>query len=149
MIDHTLIKSPFNILKETITSSEKYATTMKTLLDNNVFPKTTNTKLTVYYTTNIKSSIPEVTNTTRKALLRYICEDDTYPAITISVFNFTQTDLQLHIAIYKSDNTTYKQYVVTADTPKQVIDLTADLADARQEKKLYLLSLQVLASEGI
>jgi hypothetical protein len=45
--------------------------------------------------------------------------------------NSTQTDPQLHIAIYKSDNTTYKLYVVTADTHKQVIDLTIDLNKAR------------------
>jgi hypothetical protein len=50
--------------------------------------------------------------------------------------NSTQTDPQLHIAIYKSDNTTYKQYVITSDTPKQVIDLTADLAEARLGEKI-------------
>jgi hypothetical protein len=108
---------------------------MKTLVDNNVFPKTTNTILTIYYTSYIKTNIPEVTNNTRKILFRYYCTNKTYSGITISVINSTYnpTELppQLHIAIYKSDNSTYKQYVVTADTPKQVIDLTADLATAR------------------
>jgi hypothetical protein len=90
--------------------------TMKTLVGNDIFPKTTNTMLTVYYTSYIKTDVPEVTNNTRKQLLQFFCADDTYPAIVISVMNSTQTHPQLHIAIYKSDNTNYKQYVVTANT---------------------------------
>jgi hypothetical protein len=109
---------------------------MKTLVGNDIFPKTTNTMLTVYYTSYIKTDVPEVTDSTRKPLVQYFCADDTYPAIVISVMNSTQTDPQLHIAIRKSDNTTYKQYVVTVDTHKQVIDLTADLAEARLGEKI-------------
>jgi hypothetical protein len=140
VIDHTSINTPFNTLKETITTSEKYSTTMKTLVDNNVFPKTTNTMLTIYYTSYIKTNIPEVTNNTRKILFRYYCTNTTYSAITISIINspYNPTELppQLHIAIYNSDSTNYKQYVVTADTPKQLSDLTSDLAEARPGEKI-------------
>jgi hypothetical protein len=96
--------------------------------------------LTVYYTSYIKSNISEVTNNTRKILFRYYCTNTTYSAITISVINSTYnpTELppQLHIAIYNSDSTPYKQYIVTADTAKQVIDLTVDLAEARPGEKI-------------
>jgi hypothetical protein len=37
----------------------------------------------------------------------------------------------LEILIYNSDNSIYKEYVVTANEPKIVIDLTADLAITR------------------
>jgi hypothetical protein len=88
---------------------------MKILVGNDIFPKTTNTMLTVYYSSYIKTDVLEVTDSTRKPLVQYFCADDTYPAIEISVMNSTQTDPQLHIAIYKSDNTSYKQYVVTTN----------------------------------
>jgi hypothetical protein len=50
IIDHTTMNNPYNTLKETITSNEKYSTTMKTLVDENIFPKTTHSFLTCYYT---------------------------------------------------------------------------------------------------
>jgi hypothetical protein len=50
--------------------------------------------------------------------------------------NSTQTDPQIHIGIYKPDSINYKQYIITADTPKQVIDLTGDLAEARLGEKI-------------
>jgi hypothetical protein len=109
---------------------------MKTLVGNDIFPKTTNTMLTVYYTSYIKTDVPEVTDSTQKPLVQYFCADDTYPAIVISVMNSTQTNPQLHITIQKSDNTTYNQYVVTVDTTKQVIYLTTDLAEARPGEKI-------------
>jgi hypothetical protein len=148
IIDHTLISNPQINLYDKITNGEKYATTMKTLVGNDIFPKTTNTMFIVYYISYIKTDVPEVTDSTRKPLAQYFCADDTYPTIIISVMNFTQTDPQLHIAIYKSDNTTYKQYVVTVDTPKQVIDLTVDLAEARLGEKIVSTQFASTTFEG-
>jgi hypothetical protein len=148
IINHTLINNPQINLYDKITSGEKFSTTMKTLVGNDIFPKTTNTMLTVYYTSYIKTNVPKVTNTTRKALLRYYCTNATYSAITISVINSTQTDPQLHTAIYNSDSTNYKQYVVTADTPKQVIDLTVDLGEARQGEKMVSVQFTSTNFEG-
>jgi hypothetical protein len=55
IIDHTSINSPYNTLKDTITIVQKYPTIIKTLLGDNVLPKTTHTLLTVYYTSYIFS----------------------------------------------------------------------------------------------
>jgi hypothetical protein len=53
IIDYTLINNPNGNLFQTITSNEKFSTTIKTTVGENVFPKTTNTLLTVYYTSYI------------------------------------------------------------------------------------------------
>jgi hypothetical protein len=39
IIDYTSINTPLNTLKQTITSGEKYSTTMKTLVNKDIFPK--------------------------------------------------------------------------------------------------------------
>jgi hypothetical protein len=49
IIDHILINNPNGNLFQTITSNQKYSTTMKTLVEG-IYPKTTHTFLTVYYT---------------------------------------------------------------------------------------------------
>jgi hypothetical protein len=61
IIDHTSINSPFNTLKETIINNQQYSTTIKTLVDDNVFPKTTHTLLTAYYTSYIET-LPQTTD---------------------------------------------------------------------------------------
>jgi hypothetical protein len=39
IIDHTSINSPFNTLKETIINNQKYSTTMKTVVGEDIYPK--------------------------------------------------------------------------------------------------------------
>jgi hypothetical protein len=137
IIDHTYINSPFNTLKETIRSSKKYSTTMKTLVGNDIFPKTSNTMLTVYYTSYIKTNIPQTTDYKYKELVRYYSTDDTYPAIIIAAVNSTYyPSSQLWIEIINPNNTLYHNYMATPTAPKIVIDLTADLANARPGEKI-------------
>jgi hypothetical protein len=57
-------------LYDKITNGEKYATTMKSLVGNDIFPKTTNTMFTVYFTSYIKTDVPEVTDGIRKPLVQ-------------------------------------------------------------------------------
>jgi hypothetical protein len=83
IIDHTLINNPNSNLFQTITNPTKYPTTMKTLVGEDVFPKTTHTLLTVYYTSYIETNIPQTTNATRKLLLRYYCLNESYELIAI------------------------------------------------------------------
>jgi hypothetical protein len=123
-------------LKETITNNQKYPTIMKTVVDDNVFPKTANILLTVYYTSYNEINVPQVIETTRKPLLRYFCTNKTYPAIVISVINSTRLTPRFLISIHNSNNSSMIQYIITADTPKHVIYLTADLAEATQGEKI-------------
>jgi hypothetical protein len=48
----------------------------------------------------------------------------------------SQTDPQLQIIISSSIGSIYKKYIITPDTPEQVIDLTADLAEARPKEEI-------------
>jgi hypothetical protein len=136
IIDHTLINSPFNSLKETIINNQKYPTTMKTLVSEDVFPKTTHTFLTVYYTSYINTNLPEVKNTEDKLLLQYYCTNETYPAIEISVINSTVVTPQFYIIIRISSNIIIKTYTINQSKGKVVIDLTADLAIVRPNEKI-------------
>jgi hypothetical protein len=68
--------------------------------------------------------------------------------MVIRVMNSTQTDPQIHIGIYKPDSTNYKQYIVTLNEPKQVIDLTADLAAVREGKEIVSAQFSPAAYGG-
>jgi hypothetical protein len=133
IIDHTTMNNPNCTLKETITNNQTYPTTMKTVVDDNVFPKTSNTFLTCYYTSYIQSNIsPSIL---RKPLLRCYCTNQN-KAIQISVIGTTYFGLsQLYIEIYNSSGDIYNAYTITTSEPKVVIDLTADLAAARREQE--------------
>jgi hypothetical protein len=65
---------------------------------------------------------------TLRPLISYYCENDV-AAIIISVNSYTG-DPQLFVRINTSNNDVHKQYIVSANEPKVVIDLTADLAAA-------------------
>jgi hypothetical protein len=92
--------------------------------------------LTAYYTSYIKTNVPQTTNTTRRQLLQYFSANDTYIAITISVLNSTQTDPQLNIKIANKFGNLSKEYTITQNEPKVVIDLTADLAAAKPGEEI-------------
>jgi hypothetical protein len=134
LIDNTTMNNPNNNLFQTIANGEKFSTTIKTLVGDNIFPKTTNTLLTVYYTSYIKTNIPEVTDTTRKTLVRYYT-NATYPAISISVINSTYyTSPRLYILILISNCNMYKEYTISTTNYKAIYYLTADLATARPRR---------------
>jgi hypothetical protein len=137
IIDHTLIHDPNANLFLTITSGEKYSTKLKTLVGEDIYPKTTHTLLTAYYTSFIKT-LPQTTNAQYKQLIRYYSTiDDTYPAIYISAVNSTYyTSPRLCIEIRKNDAAIHKSYIITPTTPKVVFDLTADLAEARPNEEI-------------
>jgi hypothetical protein len=106
-------------------SEKKIYTPIKNLVSEKIYPKTTHTLLTVYYTSYIKTNFPQTTDTFYKSLIRYFCINDSSAAFAIKVINSTKTDPLLAIFILYQNGKVYKNYTVTADTPKQVIDLTA------------------------
>jgi hypothetical protein len=135
IIDHTLINSPFNTLKETIGGGQ-YPTKMKTLVGENIYPKTTHTLLTAYYTSYIEI-LPQTTDNQHKRLLYYICTNTMYDAIQISAVNSTYYELpQLYIEIRGIYGGLHKSYTITASEPKVVIDLTAELAAIREGEEI-------------
>jgi hypothetical protein len=99
VIDHTSMNNLNVNLFQTITTGKKFSTTIKTLVDENVFPKTTHTLLTVYNYSYINTVLPQTTGTTRNQLILYNCTNETYTAIKISVINSSAVTLQLYIAI--------------------------------------------------
>jgi hypothetical protein len=127
IIDHISINNSNGDLYNKITCNQKYSIKIKTLVNDDIFPKTTNTLLTAYYTSYIKTNIPQTTNTTIKLLFQYFCTNNTIPIIQISLINSTETDPQLVISIFDSNSSLYNKYIIKQDVPKLVIDLTADL----------------------
>jgi hypothetical protein len=136
IIDHAILNNPNYGLYQLTMSELKIYTPIKTLVGEKVFPKTTHTLLTAYYTSYIENNnLPP--STIRKPLLRYYCTDEAGPAIVISVIGTTYFGLpQLYIEIYNSNGNIYKIYTITTSEPKVVIDLTTDLAAARPGEKI-------------
>jgi hypothetical protein len=116
--------NPYGNLYDKITDDQKYPVTIKTLVGDNIYPKTTNTIFTLSYSSYIDTLPTDI------YLLEYYTDNTgtAYPSITIST---TKTTLQLILSI-----SGYNQYTATKDTPKVVIDLTADLAVARPGKEI-------------
>jgi hypothetical protein len=98
IIDHTIIITPYCDLQDKITNNQTFPTTIKTSVGEDIYPKTFDTFLTAFYTSYIKTSIPQTTNTTKKPLLYYYCTNQSHPAIIFSVVNSTYyTSPQLYI----------------------------------------------------
>jgi hypothetical protein len=135
IIDNATMNNPQVNLYHKITNSQKFSTTIKTSVGETVFPKTTHTLLTVYYTSYIKTDLSQFIN---KPLIYYYCTDETNTAIQIYVMNSGYPSPQIVIAINNSDcsNSLYKSYRISESEPKVVIDLTADLAAAREGKEI-------------
>jgi hypothetical protein len=129
LIDHTTINSRNGDLFQAITTTTKYPTTIKTSIGEEVFPKTTNTLLTVYYSSYIKTF-----KITQRPLISYYCENDN-AAIVISVDHYTG-DPKLKVRINTSNGDRHKEFIVTPSESKVVIDLTAELAVARPNEEI-------------
>jgi hypothetical protein len=102
---------------------------MKTVVCEDIYPKTTHTLLIVYYTSYLTTF-----STTFRPIISYYCEND-YAAIIIQVSSYTG-DPKLSIRIYASNNNLHKEYIVKANEPKVIIDLTAELAVAIPGKEI-------------
>jgi hypothetical protein len=147
IIDHTSINTPYNSLKETITTGQKFSTTIKTIFGGSVFPKTTHTLLTCYYTSYIET-LPKTTDPIRKPLVKYFCTNEKYTAFEITVINSTVLTAQLAVRIYDSEDFLYKLYYVTQIEPKVVIDLTDDLAKCRYKQEVISAQFSVVEYGG-
>jgi hypothetical protein len=136
IIDHAILNNPNNTLYQLTMNEIKIYTPIKTLVGENIYPKTTHTLLTAYYSSYIENNnLPPSTN--RKPLLRYYCTNETYPVIVISVIGTTYLGLpQLRIEIYNSNGDCHKEYILTANERKVVMDLTAELATVRPGKEI-------------
>jgi hypothetical protein len=92
--------------------------------------------LTLYYSSYIKNNLLQVADTSPKPLVQYFCTNESHTVIEISINNATYYQSPLiFISIFNSNGNLINQYTVKADTPKKVIDLTADLARIRPEDK--------------
>jgi hypothetical protein len=132
IIDNVIINNPTNTLKDIITNNQDFSTTIKILVGEGIYPKTSHTLLTVYYTSYIDTILPVVNNSFFKTLLYYRSSQSSSAVIQISVINSSTIDPQLYIKIYNtSTRSVYKEYRITKNEPKVVIDLTTDLAVAR------------------
>jgi hypothetical protein len=111
--------NPYGDLCNKIISNQKYPTTIKTVVNDNILPRTTNTIVTYYYSSYINTVLPQTTGTTRKPLVQYFCTNETYPAIIIAVSNnSTELPPQLSIRIYDLNGNRKMDNVVKQDQPK-------------------------------
>jgi hypothetical protein len=140
IIDHTLINNPNGNLFQIITSGQKYSTTIKTSVGENIYPKTTNTLLTVYF-----SDIPQTEGSTIKPLVRYYCSNEEYPTFQISVINSTQIGPQLVIKIYDSSGDVKSRCIVEQNNLKPVFDITSFLNYDRPGQEI--VSAQFMVNE--
>jgi hypothetical protein len=136
LIDNAILNNPNYGLNQLTMSEIKIYTPIKTLVGEDVFPKTTHTLLTAYYTSYIKT-LPQIIDYKYKGLVRYFSTDDTYPAIIISAVNSTYyASPRLYIEIKKNNADIHKSYIITPITPKVAFDLTADLAACRSGQEI-------------
>jgi hypothetical protein len=134
--------NPYGNLYDKITDDQKYPVTTKSIVNDNIYPRTTHRMLTLYY-----SSYIDIVQGTNTYLLEYYTTSETpYATIIISISKASTP--QLKLSIKYTSGSSYKDYVVTQDQPKVVIDLTADLAVATPGKKLYFLNLRSPISPG-
>jgi hypothetical protein len=130
IIDNIIMGNPYGNLYDKITDGQKYPVTIKTLVGDDIYPKTTNTIFTLYYSSYIDTV--EGKNT---YLLDYNTNSATsYAVITISISKTSPP--QLVLSINYTSSSEYKKYVVTQDTPKVTVDLTADLEVARPGEEI-------------
>jgi hypothetical protein len=134
LIEKFIVNNPNYGLDQLTVSDIKIYTPIKNLVGEDVFPKTSHTLLTVYYTSYIKDNIPQTTDTFYKSLIQYFCINDSKARFAIKVINSTNTDPLLAIFILHQNGNVYKNYTVTADAPKQVIDLTAVVSPEQKIK---------------
>jgi hypothetical protein len=129
IIDNVIMGNPYSNLYDKITDGQNYPVTIKTIVGDTIYPRTTNTIITLYY-----SSYIDTLQAHTDLLEYYTNSASAYPAITISI---TKTSpLQLILTIMYTDSTGYNQYIATKNTPKVVIDLTADLAVVRPGEEI-------------
>jgi hypothetical protein len=118
----------------TVTSNNTFPTTIKTTVrdtDPIIFPRTTNTLITMYYSSYVDNYIPVTESATNRSLVDYL-PSDSPSAIPLFMIRVVNNDTpQLSLTILKTTGITYKAYTATKTTPKVVCDLTADLAAAR------------------
>jgi hypothetical protein len=135
-------------LYDIITDNQKHPTFVKILACDNIYLRTANTILTVYYSSYIDTVfLKETTNNSTKPMLYCYSTGQTYPTFFISIINSTRSVPRIMVDILKLNGQTDKRYEVTLDTPKVMIDLTADFAAVRSELA-DITSLQFLKSQN-
>jgi hypothetical protein len=140
IIDNIIMANLYGNLYDKITDGQKYPVIIKTLVGDDIYPKTTNTILTVYYSSYIDTVFPKDTITSAtNNMFTYLTNSSTI--IMISIINSTKVEPKIIVTIHKLDGETYKRYEATRDVPKVTIDLTVDFAAARSEP-VEITSLQ-------
>jgi hypothetical protein len=145
IIDHTTVINPYGDLYNKITSNQKYPTTIKTTVNENILPRMTNTTVIYYYSSYINTVLPQTTSTTSKTLVQYFCTDEKYPAIKFAVCNSTEISPRLSLMVYDKTGNRKMDYIVTHDQPKYVLDLTYYVNTIRPGEEI--VSAQFMLSE--
>jgi hypothetical protein len=132
IIDNVIMGNPYGNLYDKITDGQKYPVTIKTIIGDTIYPRTTNTIITLYYSSYMD------TLQAHTDLLEYYTDNTgtAYPAITISIAKTSPSSSELILTIMYTNSTGYNQYKATKDTPKVVIDLTGDLAIVRPGEEI-------------
>jgi uncharacterized protein YoxC len=91
IIDNIIMANPYGNLYDKIISEQMYHTTIKTLLGDNIYPRTTNTILTIYYSSYIDTIFPKDTITTaNNNMFTFYSNSSTSTILMISIINSTK-----------------------------------------------------------
>jgi hypothetical protein len=82
--------NPYGNLYDKITNNQKYSASVKTTVGDNIYPRTTNTILTVYYSSYINTVFPQaIINDYYNQIFHYFCTGEGIATIVISIVNST------------------------------------------------------------
>jgi hypothetical protein len=134
IINHTAMFTMYNGVYATVTSNNTFPTTIKTTVrdtDPIIFPRTTNTLITMYYSSYVDNYIPVTAGGEYRSLVDYFSSDSisATPLFMKRVVN--NVTPQISLTTLTGTGQTFKVYTATKETPKIVCDLTADLAAGR------------------
>jgi hypothetical protein len=89
IIDNVIMANLYGNLYNKITDSQKYPVTIKSIVNDNIYPRITHTMFTLYYSSYFNTVFPEGAN---RHLLEYYTDGSTvYAAIIISVVILTSS----------------------------------------------------------
>jgi hypothetical protein len=102
----------------TVTSNNTFPTTIKTTVrdtDPIIFPRTTNTLITMYYSSYVDNYIPVTTGCGYRSLVDYFSSDSisATPLFMIRVVN--NDTPQISLIILRTTGLTYKAYTATKE----------------------------------
>jgi hypothetical protein len=124
----------YNGVYAPVTSNNTFPTTIKTTVrdtDPIIYPGTTNTLITIYYSSYVDNYIPATTGAANRSLVDYFSLDSPSAIQLFMITVVNNTTPRIALSILTTTGQTFKTYTATKQTPKVVCDLTADLAEGK------------------